>query len=141
MRAIILVCIAASLISVASAIAGTATYYNVYVPSACYGYQDQGVMIAAASDALWNNGAACGKMYSVSCTGATNQGPQPCKSGSVTVKIETDVPHQDAKPPLISLKKLFPPSLTLQPGKSTSITIRFEDMEEYFEAIKNKLSL
>ncbi|GMP36271.1 hypothetical protein CsSME_00008452 [Camellia sinensis var. sinensis] len=88
MRAIMMVCIAASLISVASAIAGTATYYNVYVPSACYGYQDQGVMIAAASDALWNNGAACGKMYSVSCTGATNQGvPQPCKSGSVTVKI------------------------------------------------------
>ncbi|CAL5375079.1 unnamed protein product [Camellia sinensis] len=45
-------------------------------------------MIVTTSDALWNNGAACGKMYSVSCTGATNQGvPQPCKGGGVTMKI------------------------------------------------------
>ncbi|XP_018821980.1 EG45-like domain containing protein [Juglans regia] len=77
-----------SFVSSASAIAGTATYYNVYVPSACYGYQDQGVMIAAASDALWDNGNACGRMYSVSCTGPTNAGvPQPCRNGPVTVKI------------------------------------------------------
>ena len=62
--------------------------FSCLVSSACYGYQDQWVMIVTASDALWNNGAACGKMYSVSCIGATNQGvPQPCKSGSVTVKI------------------------------------------------------
>ncbi|KAL4654519.1 hypothetical protein ACB092_01G385500 [Castanea dentata] len=76
-----------SLISVASAISGTATYYTVYTPSACYGYQDQGVMIAAASDALYENGAACGRMYKVRCTGPTNAGvPQPCR-GEVTVKI------------------------------------------------------
>ncbi|KAB1201863.1 EG45-like domain containing protein [Morella rubra] len=76
-----------SFISVASAISGTATYYTVYTPSACYGYQGQGVMIAAANNALYNNGAACGKMYRVTCTGATNQGvPKPCR-GSVTVKI------------------------------------------------------
>ncbi|KAG7969890.1 hypothetical protein I3843_07G055500 [Carya illinoinensis] len=77
-----------SFVSAASAIAGTATYYTVYVPSACYGFEDEGVMIAAASDALWDNGAACGKMYSVSCTGPTNEGvPQPCRNGPVTVKI------------------------------------------------------
>ncbi|KAG2696378.1 hypothetical protein I3760_07G056600 [Carya illinoinensis] len=77
-----------SFVSAASAIAGTATYYTVYVPSACYGFEDQGVMIAAASDALWDNGAACGRMYSVSCTGPTNEGvPQPCRNGPVTVKI------------------------------------------------------
>ncbi|XP_062144942.1 EG45-like domain containing protein [Alnus glutinosa] len=76
-----------SFMSMASAISGTATYYTVYVPSACYGYQDQGVMIAAASDALYENGAACGRMYRVRCTGPTNQGvPQPCR-GEVTVKI------------------------------------------------------
>ncbi|GMN65179.1 hypothetical protein TIFTF001_034249 [Ficus carica] len=45
-------------------------------------------MIAAASDAIWDNRAACGRMYSVTCTGATNLGvPQPCKGGSVVVKI------------------------------------------------------
>ncbi|KAK9274841.1 hypothetical protein L1049_022095 [Liquidambar formosana] len=88
MRGLIVVGIVMSLISVASAIAGTATYYTVYVPSACYGYEDQGVMIAAASDALWENGAACGRMYRVTCTGPTNQGvPQPCRGDGVTVKI------------------------------------------------------
>ncbi|KAL2317178.1 hypothetical protein Fmac_031054 [Flemingia macrophylla] len=77
-----------SLICVASAISGTATYYTVYTPSACYGYQDEGTMIAAASEAIYANGAACGKMYKITCTGATNNGvTQPCKGGSVTVKI------------------------------------------------------
>lgn len=56
--------------------------------SACYGYQDEGTMIAAASESIWNNGAACGQMYTITCTGATNQGvPQPCTGQSVTVKI------------------------------------------------------
>ncbi|OMO89300.1 Barwin-related endoglucanase [Corchorus olitorius] len=45
---------------------GTATFYTPpYTPSACYGYEDEGTMIAAASDEIWNNGAACGKMYQV----------------------------------------------------------------------------
>ncbi|XP_059440102.1 EG45-like domain containing protein [Corylus avellana] len=83
-------------ISVTSAISGTATFYTVYVPSACYGYEDQGVMIAAVSDALWENGAACGRMYSVTCTGPTNQGvPQPCR-GTVTVKVVDRCPGCDA---------------------------------------------
>ncbi|XP_038696773.1 EG45-like domain containing protein [Tripterygium wilfordii] len=76
------------LISVASAETGTATFYTVYVPSACYGYEDQGVMIAAASPSIYNNGAACGRMYNVRCTGPTNQGvPQPCRGNGVTVKV------------------------------------------------------
>ncbi|XP_041020464.1 EG45-like domain containing protein [Juglans microcarpa x Juglans regia] len=80
--------VVASFISVVSATAGTATVNTIYVPSACFGYEDQGVMTAAASDALWDNGAACGRMYSVSCTGPTNQGvPQPCTGSQVTVKI------------------------------------------------------
>ncbi|KAI9125714.1 hypothetical protein K1719_003132 [Acacia pycnantha] len=80
--------IAISLVSVASAISGTATFYNQYLPSACDGFQDDGVMIAAASDSIWDNGAACGRKYSVSCTSGTNQGvAQPCRSGTVTVKI------------------------------------------------------
>ncbi|XAR66690.1 hypothetical protein NMG60_11013001 [Bertholletia excelsa] len=88
MRAIVAVCMAACLVSVASATAGTATYYTVYTPSACYGYQDEGTMIAAASASIYNNGAACGKMYKITCTSGTNAGvAQPCKSGSVTVKV------------------------------------------------------
>ncbi|XP_035549521.1 EG45-like domain containing protein [Juglans regia] len=78
-----------TLTSVANAAEGTATFYTPpYVPSSCYGFQDDGVMIAAASDVIWENRAACGRSYSVRCIGATNQGvPQPCKDTSVVVKI------------------------------------------------------
>ncbi|KAK3036475.1 hypothetical protein RJ639_030822 [Escallonia herrerae] len=56
--------------------------------SACYGNQDQGVMIAAVGESMWNNGAACGTTYTIRCTGPTNQGvPQPCTGNSVTVRV------------------------------------------------------
>uniref|UniRef100_A0A2N9HPK2 Expansin-like EG45 domain-containing protein n=1 Tax=Fagus sylvatica TaxID=28930 RepID=A0A2N9HPK2_FAGSY len=88
-RALIMVIMAISMASVANAAQGTATFYTPpYVPSSCNGYQNDGVMIAAASDAIWDNRAACGRKYRVKCTGATNLGvPQPCKGTNVVVKI------------------------------------------------------
>ncbi|CAA7407593.1 unnamed protein product [Spirodela intermedia] len=80
--------ILADLLPVALAATGTATFYNPpYVPSACYGNQNKGVMIAAASDAIWGNRAACGRKYRVTCTGRTNGGPWPCNGQSVVVTI------------------------------------------------------
>ncbi|KAI3668874.1 hypothetical protein L6452_40092 [Arctium lappa] len=62
-----------------------------YVPSACYGYKDMGVMIAAANEALWEGGAACGKYFQVSCTGGTNLGtPHPCTSTPTVTVVITD---------------------------------------------------
>ncbi|CAK9169517.1 unnamed protein product [Ilex paraguariensis] len=56
--------------------------------SACNGYNDDGVMIAAASDAIWDNGGACGTRYSVTCLNETNLGdPHPCNGNSVVVTI------------------------------------------------------
>lgn len=56
--------------------------------SACNGYADDGAFIAAASDTLWKNRAACGKYYIVECLGGTNQAPQPCHEiAAVVVKI------------------------------------------------------
>ncbi|PRQ37637.1 putative rlpA-like protein, double-psi beta-barrel [Rosa chinensis] len=55
--------------------------------SACYNYTQEGVMIAAAGDAIWNNGAACGKFVTVKCTGPRNLAPPPCTNENVTVKI------------------------------------------------------
>ncbi|KAF9662680.1 hypothetical protein SADUNF_Sadunf18G0079500 [Salix dunnii] len=107
-----------SLVSAASAISGTATYYNVYVPSACYGFQDQGVMIAAASDALWENGAACGKMYKVTCQGRTNEGVlQPCKDGSVTVKIVDRCPSPGCQATIDLSQEAFSQIADLNAGK------------------------
>ncbi|GLJ27216.1 hypothetical protein SUGI_0533590 [Cryptomeria japonica] len=77
---------------------GTATFYTApYVPSACYGNDPnqfpKGGLFAAASDTIWGNGAACGRHYRITCTGATNQGvPKPCKSGSIVVKIVDHCP-------------------------------------------------
>ncbi|KAK1264459.1 EG45-like domain containing protein [Acorus gramineus] len=45
-------------------------------------------MIAAASDAFWKGGGACGSVYKVTCLGATNEGvPHPCSSATVVVRI------------------------------------------------------
>ncbi|KAL1819876.1 hypothetical protein ACET3Z_014745 [Daucus carota] len=71
---------------------GTATFYTNYVPSACYGDHDSGVMVAAASDPLWDNGAICGKTFTVKCTGPANPVPHPCTGESVTVKVVDHCP-------------------------------------------------
>ncbi|KAK3014273.1 hypothetical protein RJ639_008973 [Escallonia herrerae] len=62
--------------------------FNPLPASACYGNQDQGVIIAAVGESMWNNRAACGRRYTIRCTGPTNQGiPQPCTGSSVTVSV------------------------------------------------------
>ncbi|KAE8682992.1 putative EG45-like domain containing protein 1 [Hibiscus syriacus] len=68
---------------------GTATFYTPpYVPSACHGYKDDGVMVAAASDAIWDDGAACGRRYKIKCKRGTNESPHPCRGKKyVVVKI------------------------------------------------------
>lgn len=66
---------------------------SIYITaSACYGNKDYGVMIAAASDPLWANGAICGKVFNVTCTGPTNPVPHPCTGKSVVVKIVDHCP-------------------------------------------------
>ncbi|KAG8372465.1 hypothetical protein BUALT_Bualt12G0069000 [Buddleja alternifolia] len=90
MRVLAMVVVAVvSLASLAYADEGTATYYTPpYVPSSCNGYENDGTMIAAASDAIWGHGAACGRTYKVTCTGATNQGVlHPCTGQNVVVRI------------------------------------------------------
>ncbi|CAI9293595.1 unnamed protein product [Lactuca saligna] len=88
-----IIVLVSSLVSMAIAIPGTATFYQQYTPSACYGNTPGGVMIAAASHPLWDGGAICGKMFTVKCTGATNAVPHPFHDGkTVTVKIVDHCP-------------------------------------------------
>ncbi|KAK3442526.1 hypothetical protein EUGRSUZ_B02700 [Eucalyptus grandis] len=76
---------------------GTATFYQQYVPSACYGSQPQGMMIAAASHAFSAGGAACGSTYRVTCIGAAYSGIQdPCTGRSVEVRIVDHCPGRCA---------------------------------------------
>ncbi|XP_035843833.1 EG45-like domain containing protein [Helianthus annuus] len=89
-----------SLLSLGSSETGIGTINNPpYLPSACYGFQDQGVMIAAVNQDLWQGGAACGKNFQVTCTGATNQGvPHPCTdTPTVTVMITDFCPPPGCK--------------------------------------------
>ncbi|KAM7252628.1 hypothetical protein ACFE04_008137 [Oxalis oulophora] len=68
---------------------GRAVFYSKpYTPSKCFGNQNNGNLVAGVSDALWENGRACGKILIVSCIGGINQAPHPCKNGkSVAVKV------------------------------------------------------
>ncbi|XP_022853575.1 EG45-like domain containing protein [Olea europaea var. sylvestris] len=87
-QVILMVGILICLTSIAIAESGTATFYTPpYVPSACYGFQEKGTVIAAANPSLYNNGAACGRRYRVKCTGGTNSVPNPCTGQEVTVTI------------------------------------------------------
>ncbi|GMH24936.1 hypothetical protein Nepgr_026779 [Nepenthes gracilis] len=73
----------------AHAAVGIGVFYGPpYTPSACYRGANEGVMVAGVSAELWNNGAACGRYYTVTCIGGTNEAPHPCKPNtSVTVKV------------------------------------------------------
>ncbi|XP_011009944.1 PREDICTED: putative EG45-like domain containing protein 1 [Populus euphratica] len=101
-RILIAMGICASLLSVAVAIPGIATFYTTYVPSACYGNKSFGVMIAAANDSLWKNGAVCGKVFQVTCKGPRNPVPHPCTGKTVTVKV---VDHCPGCPSTLDLSK------------------------------------
>ncbi|XP_066392546.1 EG45-like domain containing protein [Miscanthus floridulus] len=78
-----------AMVSLVAGTTGFATFYTpCYIPSACYGNQDKGSMIAAASEVFWNGGKACGDRFVVKCKGAPNDGvPHPCTGKSVTVQI------------------------------------------------------
>ncbi|KAL2502340.1 EG45-like domain containing protein 2 [Forsythia ovata] len=78
------------LTSIVLAKQGTAVYYYppyVRESTGCYGYEDQGVMIAGANPTLYDGGRTCGRRYKVRCLGGTNDTPNPCKNGKITVKI------------------------------------------------------
>ncbi|KAJ0800221.1 putative EG45-like domain containing protein, plant [Helianthus annuus] len=88
-RAFILITMVACLTSVSHAIASQATFYTApYVLSSCFGFEDRGVKILATNRDLFNNRAACGTKYRVTCTSGTNAGvPQPCTGNSVDVTV------------------------------------------------------
>ncbi|CAK9174781.1 unnamed protein product [Ilex paraguariensis] len=106
---------------------GTATFYTPpYVPSACNGYNDDGVMIAAASDAIWDNGGACGTRYSVTCLSGTNLGePHPCNGNSVVVTIVDYCPPPGCRGTLDLSQEAFSSIANPDAGK---INIHFESL-------------
>ncbi|KAL3643691.1 hypothetical protein CASFOL_014506 [Castilleja foliolosa] len=106
-RVILLALIASILISMASAIPGQATYYT---PSkntselACRKTAPIGTLVAAVDPSMFNNGTACGKSYTIRCTGPFIIGdPQPCRNGNITVTVcdlcnGCSYPHFDLTP-------------------------------------------
>jgi hypothetical protein len=89
----------------------------LHAASACYGFQDEGTMIAAASDSLWNGGAACGTMYTITCVGGTNDTPNPCNGGSVTVKIVDRCPSPGCQATLDLSQEAFAAIGNIDAGK------------------------
>ncbi|XP_038697039.1 EG45-like domain containing protein [Tripterygium wilfordii] len=91
MQALLIVATVLCLTSIIHATPGIAVFYEPpYTPSKCYGNQDKGPWVAGVNDALWNNGAACGRRYRVRCTGGANLAPHPCKPGTSVVVTVVD---------------------------------------------------
>ncbi|KAG0485078.1 hypothetical protein HPP92_009157 [Vanilla planifolia] len=63
-----------------------------WAASTCYGFEDKGVKIAAASKELWDDGKICGRRLEVRCTSGMNNGVAvPCKEGENVHVIVTDL--------------------------------------------------
>ncbi|GMJ12958.1 hypothetical protein like AT4G30380 [Hibiscus trionum] len=90
---LIFVGIVACLVSIAAATPGIASFYTDYVPSTCFGMTPQGNAVAQVDDALWENGAACGKLFTVTCTGPRTVIPHPCTGKSATVMVVEHCPE------------------------------------------------
>ncbi|XP_062172605.1 EG45-like domain containing protein [Alnus glutinosa] len=96
MRTLVMVGTVLWLLSLAYASKGTATFYNPpYVPSACYGYKDNGVNVAAVTNffRVDKRSFFCGSLIWVKCIGGTNLlAPNPCTSSSVLVRVVDNCP-------------------------------------------------
>ncbi|MCD7467694.1 hypothetical protein HAX54_005259 [Datura stramonium] len=70
---------------------GTASQYSPpYTPTACFGSDatqfPSSNFFAAAGEGIWDNGAACGRQYLVSCINSVL--PRACKQGeTIQIKI------------------------------------------------------
>ncbi|XP_049933537.1 putative EG45-like domain containing protein 1 isoform X4 [Nymphaea colorata] len=65
---------------------GVATWYPGGSSFACENEQP-GTMYAAVGPSTFQNRAACGRRYSVTCIGGTNAVPHPCTGRSMTVTV------------------------------------------------------
>ncbi|CAL1358561.1 unnamed protein product [Linum trigynum] len=75
------------LIDTTEAAQGLAVFHLKNTPSACYGNQNEGDMIAGVSDKLWNNGRACGRRYRVRCVGPANLVRNACKTTTAAIIV------------------------------------------------------
>ncbi|KAL9233898.1 hypothetical protein vseg_008833 [Gypsophila vaccaria] len=66
-------------------VGSAASYKAPYIPTACYGKEESGFpanrLFAAAGEGIWENGAACGRQYLVTCLSAP--APTACVPGSI----------------------------------------------------------
>ncbi|KAI3845973.1 hypothetical protein MKW92_012381 [Papaver armeniacum] len=88
---------------------GTATSYDPpYLPTKCNGYSQQqfpeGGLFAAASNGLWDNGAACGRRYRIRCISGPNR---PCKDGTIVVQIVDACRSKSCPSTLVLSNKAF----------------------------------
>ncbi|XP_051137502.1 EG45-like domain containing protein isoform X2 [Andrographis paniculata] len=70
---------------------GTASQYvPPYTPTACYGSDfsqfPTSNLFAAAGEGIWENGAACGRRYSLRCI--SGGAPTACVAGELTVEVK-----------------------------------------------------
>ncbi|XP_058075616.1 EG45-like domain containing protein [Magnolia sinica] len=105
---------------VAMGVIGRATSYNPpYIPTKCPGYSSEQFpengLIAAVSQALWDNGAACGRKYQIQCL----SGPgYSCKNDATEVEI---VDLCDPCPAMMALSNIAFEKISRTPNATVGI--------------------
>ncbi|KAJ9140965.1 hypothetical protein P3X46_031554 [Hevea brasiliensis] len=96
-------------INLAAGDIGTATSYDPpYLPTRCKGYSEdqfpEGGYFVAASEGIWDNGAACGRKYRMRCISGLKR---PCKDESIVVQVVDLCRGNPCKSTLVLSNKAF----------------------------------
>ncbi|ERN16391.1 hypothetical protein AMTR_s00052p00109070 [Amborella trichopoda] len=110
-----------------SADVGTATFYNPpYAPTKCYGNDTSQFpannLFAAASDSIWDNGAACGREYTVRCLSDASSA-DPCVANSAIQVRIVDYRTAAGTTMLLSSDAF---QATADPNMATTINFEFQ---------------
>ncbi|KAJ3686646.1 hypothetical protein LUZ61_015810 [Rhynchospora tenuis] len=108
-------------------IATAAFYGPPYTPTQCNGNsQDQfppNNLFASVSDALWDNGAACGRKYIVRCLSGT--GDKPCKQGNIVVQVVDKCPQNPCRATILLSRDAFN---TLSRSTTSKLNIEYAEV-------------
>ncbi|KAK6912607.1 hypothetical protein RJ641_022208 [Dillenia turbinata] len=109
---------------------GTAASYNPpYLPTKCNGNDPQqfpqGGYFAAASDGIWDNGAACGRKYKMRCISGLKR---PCRDGSIIVEV-VDFCHTNPLFPTVQASPCCLSSASSSKGSDIAVMVlKYKDV-------------
>ncbi|KAJ7956673.1 EG45-like domain containing protein [Quillaja saponaria] len=121
LEALFVLCLCHGILLVAGDVGTAITYNPPYLPTKCKGadplqFPESGLFVAA-SEGIWDNGAACGRRYYVRCVSGRKR---PCKEGTIVVQV-VDLCRAERCPATIVLSHRAFQSISKIPSSKISI--------------------